>query len=145
MNNLIFFISFFFCNFCYSYPQIPLTPGSYCSITNPDFDEFRYEIQIPHCKRNVSTRLKKELYKEYNIPYEEHSHYTIDHIIPLSLGGDNSKANLWPQHRKLYTGQIEHTLFLAVKNDNYPIQEAIDKLLYKKFNPDIPWEDIWTD
>lgn len=48
--------------------------------------------------RNVSTKLREEVYAEYGIPYPEpRGTYEVDHLIPLAIGGSNDIANLFPQ------------------------------------------------
>lgn len=48
--------------------------------------------------RNVSTKLKKEIYANYGISYPQpRGSYELDHLVPLELGGDNSAANLFPE------------------------------------------------
>ncbi len=48
--------------------------------------------------RKVSTSLKKEVYRSYNVPYPQpFGSYEADHFIPLALGGNNDIANLFPE------------------------------------------------
>ncbi|MEN9613898.1 MAG: hypothetical protein RLZZ347_205 [Candidatus Parcubacteria bacterium] len=47
--------------------------------------------------RNVSTAVKKMVFKEYAIPWSLHSNYEVDHLISLELGGSNDVSNLWPE------------------------------------------------
>ncbi len=48
--------------------------------------------------RNVSTTLKKQVYREYGITYPAPTGtYEADHFIPLTLGGSNDIANLFPE------------------------------------------------
>ncbi len=48
--------------------------------------------------RNVSTSLKKKVYAEYGIAYPPpFGSYEADHFIPLTLGGSNDIANLFPE------------------------------------------------
>ena len=48
--------------------------------------------------RNVSTKLKKQVYASYGVPYPQpRGTYEADHLIPLALGGDNDIANLFPE------------------------------------------------
>lgn len=48
--------------------------------------------------RNVSAKLKKEVYGEYGLDsHQELGTYEVDHLIPLELGGNNDIANLFPE------------------------------------------------
>lgn len=48
--------------------------------------------------RDVSTKLRKEVFAEYNIAYPEpYGSYEVDHLIPLAIGGSNDIANLFPE------------------------------------------------
>ena len=48
--------------------------------------------------RSVSVSLKKQIYRQYNIPYPPiFGSYEADHFIPLTLGGNNDIANLFPE------------------------------------------------
>ena len=143
MKKLLFLL-FFTQSICFGAIKnyTPNTNGVFCSITDKDFDEMRYNNQIAHCKRNVNSSLKKYIYKTYNIDYSNRSNYTIDHIIPLSLGGNNSIENLWPQNKDIYSGNYERKLFDLVNNDKLSIKKAIQVIMLMKFNPKDNFERV---
>ncbi len=48
--------------------------------------------------RAVPVSLKKKVYQEYGVLYPQlFGSYEADHFIPLTLGGNNDIANLWPE------------------------------------------------
>jgi hypothetical protein len=56
------------------------------------------------CIRNVSTAIKRAVYKSYGMPQGNHTGTCdvdqgceVDHLISLELGGANDRKNLWPQ------------------------------------------------
>ena len=59
--------------------------------------------------RNGDIQTKKEIIQTYdkNLGYSIESlprtDFKIDHYIPLCMGGDNEKENLWPQNKSVYT------------------------------------------
>jgi hypothetical protein len=119
------------------YPKTPdktKTPGDYCSSINPDFKEYRYEEKIPVCERNVTTETKTKIYNSYDIPKEDRKNYTIDHLIPLSMGGSNSNKNLWPQNKEITTAPYEHEVYTRLKNGDITRNEAVSLILKRKFN-----------
>ncbi len=135
----ILLLLFLSVNVAYSFPLTPdpeLSPSHKCNRRNPDYLEDRYKERIPYCFRNVSTTLKKEIYNLYNIPEKCRHRYTVDHIIPLALGGDNSVANLWPEHKKVKATRpdLEMELYTALKNGQIKQKEAIQIILTEKFN-----------
>ncbi len=67
-----------------------------CTPEDPDFEEFyRYDsLNIPHCRRNVPSWLKREMKQRAGIRPDRWDGYVIDHVIPLSLGGSNCRSNL---------------------------------------------------
>lgn len=110
--------------------------------------------------RNVSTSLKKQVYREYNIPYPQpFGSYEVDHFIPLTLGGNNDIANLFPEsaepkpgfkekdlvenylHEKVCAGEISLALaqreistnWVAVYNTISPADLAQLKAQYKSW------------
>lgn len=44
--------------------------------------------------RKTTRHMKQETYRLYGI--EDHANFKIDHLVPLSLGGADSMANIWP-------------------------------------------------
>ncbi len=55
--------------------------------------------------RSVSTSLRKKVFAEYGIDYPQpYGSYEVDHLIPLSLGGNNDIANLFPEAQNPYPG-----------------------------------------
>lgn len=126
--------------FLNGYPLIPnggMTIGSLCETQDFDFTEYRYAEKIPYCHRNVSTELKTEIYDAYEIPREERTHYTIDHFIPLSLGGTNHRDNLWPEHKevKALRPALEMQLFVAIRDGKITQQRAIEIIRDRKLHP----------
>lgn len=108
-----------------------LTPGSLCTDQDRDFDGYRYEEQIAHCRRNVSSSLKKRVYVAYGIPAADRSGYEVDHRISLFAGGDNSFANLWPlpdEDARRKAG-VEEQLYLQLRASEITQGEVIDALL----------------
>lgn len=116
-------------------PQVPQVSGSLCSEDDPDFETFRYASQIPYCTRNVSGYTKAVIYDHYGIPKEERHNYTIDHIIPLSIGGSNHLDNLWPEHRNIKDCRyhLEVNVFKALRDSKITQDEAIAKIKQVKF------------
>jgi hypothetical protein len=112
-------------------PDPDLTPSSYCTPSDPDFTEYRYNERIPWCRRNVAQATKVEVYHMYGL--EPDRDYTIDHLIPLSLGGSNHIDNLWPQHKSVYSGNLEYQMYLKLRNGEITRQEAVDYVLAFKF------------
>lgn len=132
--------AFFFNGSIWAYPLTPqpeLTPGDLCSPKDPDFSRYRYNQQIPYCQRNVDRDLKTRVYEAYNIPRRCRRDYTVDHLIPLSIGGNNSFENLWPEHRRLKATRpyLEQNVFEDVRSGQISQKEAIEVVLDEKLNP----------
>ena len=61
--------------------------------------------------RSVSTSLKKKVYQQYGIAYPPpFGTYEADHFIPLTLGGSNDIANLFPESAEPKPGFKEKDL-----------------------------------
>lgn len=78
-------------------PDKDLTPGDVFSTAT------RSQICVPGYSsrvRNVSDRVRRDVFAAYNIDYALHADYEVDHLVPLELGGDNTVANLWPEPRQ---------------------------------------------
>ncbi len=107
--------SLFFGGFAYSdetsingdfptHPDLQMTPGALCDQPT----ELRYPEHIKYCARNVTNDEKAKViaaydsafgYKVEQMPRQD---FKIDHFIPLCMGGANTEANLWPQHKSVY-------------------------------------------
>lgn len=111
--------------------------------------------------RSVSTSLKKKVYQAYGIAYPPpFGTYEADHFIPLTLGGSNDIANLFPEaaepkpgfrekdlvenylHQKVCAGDISlsaaqraiATNWLAVYNSISPTDLNSLRQLYKSWS-----------
>lgn len=61
--------------------------------------------------RYVPLSLKKAVFAQYGIQYPvPFGSYEVDHLIPLSLGGSNGIANLWPKSAQPFPGFYEKNL-----------------------------------
>jgi hypothetical protein len=121
------------------FPLIPfpeLTPGDLCTTDNRDFVEFRYDEQIPYCRRRVSFSHRQRIYDMYEIPQECRHRYTIDHFVPLAIGGSNADENLWPEHEFVKQGrpQLEFHVFLDLRDGHLTQKKAIDIIVEAKIS-----------
>ncbi len=120
-----------------AYPLVPssdLTQGDLCDQKDPDFDQLRYKERIPYCKRNVSWSRREQIYDQYSIPEKCRDRFTIDHLIPLAVGGNNSDQNLWPEHVavKAQRPDLEIAVYHALANGEITQEEAIETILAEK-------------
>jgi len=143
--SLALLFSVFVSQYSHAIPEVPdpqNTPGSLCTVQDKDFKEFRYEEQIAYCKRNVSRGFKKYIYALYRIPKKCRKQYTIDHLLPLAIGGNNNLQNLWPEHKaiKSLRQNLEFNIYMKLKKTLINQQEAIDIVMEAKVNP--PIEDL---
>ena len=136
----IFLFLSLFCTVAFSYPMTPdkgTTPGSLCTDDDPHFEEYRYAEQIPYCRRSVGKSRKNYVYELYDIPSNERRSYTIDHMVPLSIGGSNHVNNLWPEHKdvKKLRPNLEYQVFLALKRGQINQYQALQMIYRAKFCP----------
>lgn len=115
------------------FPNSTYTYAHFCSERDSDFKELRYKQKVPICNRNVSSDEKQRIYNLYEIPAANRKSYTIDHLVPLSLGGSNDLKNLWPQPRSQSSAPLETKVYNKVKNGEITIQEAINIILGEKY------------
>ncbi len=102
-----------------TYPDPNLTPGDmYENISLREICTHGYSSRI----RNVNPEHKQFIKRMYEIDPSEFSEYSIDHFIPLCLGGTNSLMNLWPQR---ITNVVYGTKEKA-KSDDYLFQQVCD-------------------
>jgi hypothetical protein len=115
-------------------PRPDWSPGHICTKKDPDFERIRYKY-VPYCRRNVEMSTKLDIYKRYGVPRKSQENYTIDHIIPLSIGGSNHVENLWPEHKKLKACRqsFEIDLWLKVRDFRITQAQAVHEVMRVKF------------
>jgi hypothetical protein len=115
-------------------PDPKTTPGEFCDENDKDFQDFRYKEKMAYCKRNVSKGLKNHIYEMYHIPKNCHGSYTIDHFVPLALGGNNALENLWPEHKlvKATRQEMEQDLYNQVSEGTMTSEDAVKILIQEK-------------
>jgi hypothetical protein len=124
----------------YDFPSKPdpeITTGDLCNTKNPDFTEYRYAEKIAYCVRNVDFARKQKVYEEYGVPEKCRREYTIDHFIPLALGGSNEITNLWPEHKNVKATRqtLEQELFDKIRDGQITQAYAIRVIVHAKRNP----------
>lgn len=123
-------------------PNPEVTTGDFCETSDPDFVGYRYKDNMPYCERNVSTQLKRRIYEQYSIPENCRREYTIDHFVPLAMGGSNAPENLWPEHKnvKATRQNLEQDVYTELSHDRISQKEAVEVITQAKMNPppDIP-------
>ncbi len=106
-------------------PDPTLTPGAVLTADVATICQPGYSKTVRH----TSGRLKAAIYREYGID-KTSSHFEIDHLISLELGGADVAANLWPQsydterwnaHSK---DRLENRLHELVCAGRLPIERA---------------------
>jgi hypothetical protein len=101
------------------------TPGAVLTVDTNTICVVGYTTTV----RNVPMKVRKQVFAEYGIPYEQHSGYEVDHLISLQLGGSNNISNLWPEPYNIPNGarikdKLENYLHRQVCQGKMTIQEA---------------------
>lgn len=126
--------------FAYDFPTEPdpkLTTGDLCDPSNPDFGGYRYAEKIAYCNRNVDSNMKKKVYEAYGVPEKCRKRYTVDHFLPLSMGGSNEFENLWPEHKnvKATRQDLEQEMFNQMRTGQIKQEQALKVIVEAKLNP----------
>lgn len=74
-------------------PNGDLTPGS---VESTDIHAI-CQPGYSRAHRHVNASQKRAVRIAYGITESNRWRYTIDHLVPLELGGSNEPANLWPE------------------------------------------------
>ena len=106
-----------------------------CHKTDKDYKENRYQQQIAYCKRNVDTADRKRIFEKYHVDWDDRNKYTVDHIIPLSLGGSN--LGIWPEHKAIrnHRRPLEIWNYWAIRQGCLGQREVLKVILSSKYNP----------
>ena len=118
-------------------PNPELTSGDYCTPQDKDFIGYRYEEKIPFCQRNVSRELKAQIYEDYDVDPNCRFNYTVDHFIPLSMGGSNQPENLWPEHKEIKATRqnLEQDVYTRLARGEISQKQAVMAIVRAKMNP----------
>jgi hypothetical protein len=73
-------------------PNQKLTPGAVLMTDTARICQSGYSRSVRH----TSGQLKHQVYVEYGIGVKA-GRYEIDHLIPLGIGGADTRENLWPE------------------------------------------------
>ena len=106
-------------------PDPKLTPGAVVTTDTSTICQPGYSRTVRHTSGN----LKHLIYVEYGIE-KSSGLYEIDHLIPLGLGGADTRENLWPEsyNTKPWSADVkdrlENFLHLEVCAGHIAIREA---------------------
>jgi hypothetical protein len=106
-------------------PDPKLTPGAIVSTDAPTVCQPGYSKSVRH----TSGKLKASIYREYGLD-RAISHFEVDHLISLELGGADVAANLWPQSYDTATwnahtkDKLEDRLHALVCAGRLPLEQA---------------------
>lgn len=77
---------------------------------------------------SVPAARAKAVFAAYKVAWAGHAAYQLDHLIPVSLGGSNAAANLWPQPHapsaSLHKDQLENKLHELVCTGHLALASA---------------------
>ncbi len=118
-------------------PDPVKTPGAFCRPSDAEYVERRYRERIPYCTRFVPPAVVETIYRSYGIPEKKWSDYTIDHLIPLAIGGSNVRENLWPEPKEVKNLRynLENELYLRMKDGTLTHAMAVNRVKLAKFHP----------
>jgi hypothetical protein len=107
-------------------PDPVLTPGAALPVSRAEVCQPGYSAAA----RRVPQHVRREVLAAYRVACDRcGAVYELDHLIPLSLGGSNEAANLWPQPYEPRPGargkdRIERYLHAQVCSGKMPLAEA---------------------
>ena len=115
----------------YHLPDERRTPGKLCTADDASFQEYRYDEQIPYCRRNVTEAEKRRVAAAYGVAWERRREYEFDHRVPLCMGGSNDDENIWPQpldeaHEK---DKLEDSLCRLLRGGTIRQKKAVAQML----------------
>lgn len=119
------------------HPNPEVTTGDYCDEQDSHFEGYRYREKVATCYREVSKERKAKIYEMYGVPKRCRKQYTVDHFVPLSMGGSNAVENLWPEHKdiKATRQNMEQELYNQLENGEISVRTALQRIRHAKMNP----------
>ena len=109
------------------WPDPTLTPGA---VRTTDVDDIC--STDTRSLRHGSRERSDLIYERYGVARSDEMQYTLDHLIPLEIGGADTIENLWPEPRRSLAGewddtrkdQLERRLEVLVCGDELDVREA---------------------
>ena len=110
-----------------AYPDPSLTPGA-IRTTDAGAICSTGTAQFRHWDRDRADRI----FESYHIARKDRIQYTLDHLVPLEIGGADTIENIWPEPRRSLAGewddeakdQLERRLAVLVCDRSLPVTEA---------------------
>lgn len=115
---------------CQARGQLPdpaCTPGGvFPQATTAEICQSGYTQRV----RNVLPSTKDAVFAAYGISAHRAGQYEIDHLVPLELGGNNTRANLWPEIAPGYGEKdtVENELHAAVCSGRTALRRAQEQI-----------------
>ena len=90
--------------------------------------------------RSVLPSTKDAVYAAYGITSRSARQYEIDHLVPLEVGGNNTRANLWPQITPGFAEKdaVENELHAAVCSGRVPLATAQARIAHDWRHAGVP-------
>lgn len=106
-------------------PDSACTPGAILTTDTSVICKSGYTKTV----RDVPLSEKKQVFREYGIPWSRHGNYEVDHLISLEIGGSNTISNLWPESYFIKNGartkdKFENYLHAQVCGGRMAVQGA---------------------
>ena len=87
-----------------AYPDPALTPGVARTVAVDEICS-----ADTRSLRHGSRERSDLIFERYHIAREDRIQYTLDHLIPLEIGGADIVENLWPEPRRSLAGEWDDT------------------------------------
>lgn len=116
-------------------PDTAATPGKLCTANDLDFDGLKYAAKVPVCRANITDKMKSTVAKMYGIKDADVSNFVFEHYVPLSIGGANDVANIWPQPKEFVKAKndVEEAAYAQLKDGKITQDAAV--ALVKDWKP----------
>jgi hypothetical protein len=86
------------------WPDPSLTPGA---VRTTDVDDIC--STDTRTLRHGSRERSNLIYERYGVSASDRMQYTLDHLVPLEIGGADVVENLWPEPRRSLAGEWDDT------------------------------------